>query len=252
MSTFDAGIEQIRGKLNSYIFQTMKTVGFIGGIAPESTIEYYRKIVASYLKRGATGNYPQIIINSIDMSKMLLMISNGEFEAVSHYLASEIKKLENAGAEFGVIASNTPHIVFNRVRALSQLPLISIVEVTGQKIADAGLEKVALFGTKFTMQGEFYTEALSRNGIEVITPDEADQEFIHDKYMGELIKGIIMDQTRTGLIAVIEKLVKQNNIQGLILGGTELPLILKPENVSSIHIFDTTEIHVESIMEVLR
>ena len=177
----------------------MKTVGIIGGIAPESTIEYYRKIVASYLKREATGNYPQIIINSIDMSKMLTLIGNDEFEAVSHYLASEVKKLENAGAEFAVIASNTPHIVFNRVRALSQLPLISIVEVTGQKIADAGLEKVALFGTRFTMQGEFYTEVLSRNGI------EADQQFIHDKYMGELVKGIITDQTRTGLIGVIEK-----------------------------------------------
>ena len=230
----------------------MKTVGIIGGIAPESTIEYYRKIVASYLKRGASGNYPQIIINSIDMSKMLTLIGNGDFEAVSHYLACEVKKLENAGAEFAVLASNTPHIVFDRVRALSQLPLISIVEVTAQKIVDAGLKKVALFGTKFTMQGEFYTEALSRNGIEVITPDEADQAFIHDKYMGELVKSIIIDQTRTGLIAVIDRMKKQNGIQGLILGGTELPLILNPENVASIHVFDTTEIHVESIMEVLR
>ena len=230
----------------------MKTVGIIGGIAPESTIEYYRKIVASYLKRGASGNYPQIIINSIDMSKMLTLIGNGDLEAVSHYLACEVKKLENAGAEFAVLASNTPHIVFDRVRALSQLPLISIVEVTAQKIVDAGLKKVALFGTKFTMQGEFYTEALSRNGIEVITPDEADQAFIHDKYMGELVKGIIMDQTRTGLSAVIDRMKKQNGIQGLILGGTELPLILNPENVASIHVFDTTEIHVESIMEVLR
>ena len=230
----------------------MKTVGIIGGIAPESTIEYYRKIEASYLKREASGNYPQIIINSIDMSKMLTLIGNGDFEAVSHYLACEVKKLENAGAEFAVLASNTPHIVFDRVRALSQLPLISIVEVTAQKIVDAGLKKVAVFGTKFTMQGEFYTEALSRNGIEVITPDEADQAFIHDKYMGELVKGIIMDQTRTGLSAVIDRMKKQNGIQGLILGGTELPLILNPENVASIHVFDTTEIHVESIMEVLR
>ena len=230
----------------------MKTLGIIGGIAPESTIEYYRKIVASYLKREASGNYPQIIINSIDMSKMLTLIGNGDLEAVSHYLACEVKKLENAGAEFAVLASNTPHIVFDRVRALSQLPLISIVEVTAQKIVDAGLKKVALFGTKFTMQGEFYTEALSRNGIEVITPDEADQAFIHDKYMGELVKGIIMDQTRTGLSAVIDRMKKQNGIQGLILGGTELPLILNPENVASIHVFDTTEIHVESIMEVLR
>ena len=90
------------------------------------------------------------------------------------------------------------------------------------------------------------------NGIDVITPDEADQAFSHDKYMGELVKGIIMDQTRTGLITVIDRMKKQNGIQGLILGGTELPLILKPENVASIHVFDSIEIHVENIMEVLR
>lgn len=230
----------------------MKTVGIIGGIAPESTIEYYRKIVSSYLEREETRNYPQIIINSIDMTKMLDLIGNGEFEAVSRYLAAEVKKLESAGADFGVLASNTPHIVFDKVRELSQLPLISIVESTCNKILDIGLEKVALFGTKFTMQGGFYDEVLSSRGIEVLTPDDVDQRFIHEKYMGELVKGIILDETRAGLISVIEKMKQKYNIQGLVLGGTELPLILNPDNVSGVHVFDTTEIHVESIMEILR
>ena len=230
----------------------MKTVGIIGGIGPQSTIEYYRKIVSSYLEREATRHYPQIIINSIDMTKMLDLISNDEFEEVSRYLVSEVKKLESAGAEFGVLASNTPHIVFDKVRELSQLPLISIVEATCKKILDIGLEKVALFGTKFTMQGGFYSEVLSRSGIEVITPDEVDQHFIHEKYMDELVKGIILDETRAGLISVIEKMKQKYNIQGLILGGTELPLILKLDNISGVHVFDTTEIHVESIMEILR
>ena len=229
----------------------MKTVGIIGGIGPESTIEYYSKIVSSYSKRQATGHYPQIIINSIDMKKMLDLIENKEFEEASRYLASEVKKLENAGVDFGVLASNTPHIVFNKVRELSQLPLISIVEVTCERIVDIGLERVALFGTKFTMQGGFYSEVLSRSGIEVITPDKADRRFIHDKYMGELVKGIILDETRSSLISVIEKMKNENNVQGLILGGTELPLILKAGDVTGVHIFDTTEIHVESILEVL-
>ena len=230
----------------------MKTVGIIGGIAPESTIEYYRKIVSSYLERETTRNYPQIIINSIDMTKMLDLIGNGEFEEVSRYLADEVKNLESAGAEFGVLASNTPHIVFNKVRELSQLPLISIVEATCKKILDVGLEKVALFGTKFTMQGGFYSEVCSRSGIEVITPDDVDQCFIHEKYMGELVKGIILDETRAGLISVIEKMKQKHNVQGLILGGTELPLILKPDDVPGVHVFDTTEIHVESILDVLK
>jgi aspartate racemase len=229
----------------------MKTIGIIGGIGPESTIEYYRKIISSYLERQVTTNYPHIVINSIDMTNMLNLIGNGEYEDLADYLASEVKKLEQAGAEFGVLASNTPHIVFNRVQEISQLPLISIVEVTGKKVASIGLKKVALFGTKFTMQGGFYDEVLSKYGIQVITPVEADQQFIHEKYMGELVKGILLDQTRTGLISVIDKMKEENNVQGLILGGTELPLILKPGDVSSVHVFDTTEIHVESIMEFL-
>ena len=167
-------------------------------------------------------------------------------------LASEVKKLENAGAEFEVLASNTPHIVFNKVRELSQLPLISIVEATCKKITDLGLERVGLFGTKFTMEGGFYNEVLSKSGIEIITPDKTDRDFIHDKYMGELVKGIIRDETRSGLISVIEKMKAKGNIQGLILGGTELPLILKAGDVTGIHVFDTTEIHVESILKILR
>jgi aspartate racemase len=230
----------------------MKTVGIIGGIGPESTIEYYRKIVSSYLNRQTTGTYPQIIINSIDMKKMLDLIGNGEFEEVSSYLAFEVKKLESAGAEFGVLASNTPHIVFNKVRELSQLPLISIVEATCKKISDIGLERVALLGTKFTMEGGFYSEVLSKSGIEVITPDKTDRRFIHDKYMDELVKGIILDETRSSLISVIEKLKNKSNVQGLILGGTELPLILKAGDVTGVHVFDTTEIHVESILEILK
>lgn len=229
----------------------MKTVGIIGGIGPESTIEYYRKIVSSYLERQATGNYPQIIINSIDMKKMLDLIGNGQLEQVSHYLALEVKKLENAGADFGALASNTPHIVFNKVRELSNLPLISIVEAACKKITDTGLQRVALFGTKFTMQGGFYSEVLSKNGVEVIIPDQTDRRFIHEKYMGELVNGIILDETRSSLLNIIDKIKNKYNTQGLILGGTELPLILKEDDVSGIHVFDTTEIHVESILEVL-
>ena len=227
------------------------TVGIIGGIGPESTIEYYRKIVSSYLEHNSNRNYPQVIINSINMTKMLDLVGKGELEAVTDYLATEVRRLEASGADFGVIASNTPHIVFDEVRKQSQLPLISIVEAACQKILKAELTKVALFGTEFTMKGEFYDKVLSENGIEVITPDDADQHFVHQKYMGELVKGIVLDSTRAGLIEVIEKMKQVHRVQGLILGGTELSLILQPNDVPDIHIFDTTEIHVESIVNRL-
>lgn len=227
------------------------TVGIIGGIGPESTIEYYRKIVSSYLEHNSNRNYPQVIINSINMTKMLDLVGKGELEAVTDYLATEVRRLEASGADFGVIASNTPHIVFDEVRKQSQLPLISIVEAACQKILKAELTKVALLGTEFTMKGEFYDKVLSENGIEVITPDDADQHFVHQKYMGELVKGIVLDSTRVGLIDVIEKMKQVHRVQGLILGGTELSLILQPNDVPDIHIFDTTEIHVESIVNRL-
>ncbi|MEO1592608.1 MAG: amino acid racemase [Cyanobacteria bacterium J06632_22] len=229
----------------------IKTVGIIGGIAPASTIEYYRKIIDAYLVGEATGHYPHIIINSIDMTKMLSLIGDGEWDTVARYLADEVNRLASAGVDFGVLASNTPHIVFDRVCELSLLPLISIVEATAQEVLAVGLDKVALFGTRFTMQGGFYRDVLLQHGIEVITPDAVDQDFIHKKYMEELVKGTILDDTRSGLITIIEKIRQQHDIQGVILGGTELPLILKPEYVASIHVFDTTEIHVASIMNRL-
>lgn len=229
----------------------MKTVGIIGGIGPESTIEYYRKIVSSYLEKDVARNYPQIIINSINMTKMLDLIGRGEIEAVSDYLAAEVSKLASAGATFGAIASNTPHIVFDKVRDRTQLPLISIVEATCKKILAEKLERVALFGTRFTMQGGFYDKVLLQEGIEVVLPNEADQAFIHKKYMDELVKGVVLDETKAGLIRIVEKMKQQHNAQGLILGGTELPLVLQPDDVAGIRVFDTTEIHVESIVKRL-
>lgn len=229
----------------------MKTVGIIGGIGPESTIEYYRQIITSYRKHEGDGNYPQIIINSINMKKMLDLIGNRSFDEVANYLAAEIRKLADAGADFGVMASNTPHIVFEKVRRVSSLPLISIVEATCDKARDIGLRRLGLFGTKFTMQGGFYNEVLSQYDIETITPEEPDQHYIHNKYMEELIKGVIHTDTRNGLLEIVDKIKQSHDVQGLILGGTELPLILEKEDVSDIHLLDTTEIHVESILKRL-
>jgi aspartate racemase len=114
-----------------------------------------------------------------------------------------------------------------------------------------GLNRVGLFGTKFTMQGGFYNAVLSKQDIEVLVPDEADQDYIHDKYMGELVKGIVRDETRSRLLNIIADMKNEYELQGLILGGTELPLILKQGDVSSLQLLDTTEIHVENILEKL-
>ncbi|MEM8806069.1 MAG: amino acid racemase [Cyanobacteria bacterium P01_G01_bin.38] len=229
----------------------MNTVGIVGGIAPESTVEYYRFIVAGYLEQDKSGNYPQIIINSINMKKMLDMIGANKLTEVSEYLAAEVNRLAKAGADFALLASNTPHIVFDRVQAASQIPLISIVEATCEKAATMGIQKVGLFGTKFTMQGKFYDAILTQQGIEVVVPDEQEQAYIHKKYMGELVRGIILDETRQGLLDIVAKLKQAHDIQGLILGGTELPLILTKSSDPDVPFLDTTQIHVESVLRSL-
>jgi aspartate racemase len=223
----------------------MKTLGIIGGIAPESTIEYYRLIIASYRAHKQDGNYPPLIINSINLKKMLALIGANELAEVTQYLLGEVRKLAHAGADFGLLASNTPHVVFEDIQRLSPIPLISIVQATCQVAQALGLKKVGLLGTSFTMQGRFYPELFSRHGIEIIVPELNDQGYIHDKYMGELVNGIFLPETREGLLEIVERLREMDKIQGLILGGTELPLILRDVIDSGIPFLDTTKIHAE-------
>lgn len=223
----------------------MKTLGIIGGIAPASTIEYYRSIVALYRERKPDGTYPPIIINSIDLKKLLDLISAKELAKVTEYLLDEVTKLTRAGADLGLLASNTPHIVFEDIRRRSPIPLISIVEATCQATQALALKRVGLFGTRFTMQGRFYPDVFSQQGITLSVPDLDDQDYIHDKYMSELVNGVFRDETRQRLLAIVDRLIEREGIQGLILGGTELPLILRDVSDRGIPFLDTTRIHVE-------
>ena len=243
----------------------MKTVGIIGGIGPESTIEYYRLIIAAYRDQqsdpgvtavnhaqdpGAT-SYPSIIINSVDLSKLLAWIRANELDAFTNYLAAEIERLARAGADFGALASNTPHIVFDELRRRSPIPLISIVESTCDAAQKLGLKRVGLFGTRFTMQGRFYADVFSKAGITLIVPQEDEQGYIHHKYMQELLNNIFLPETRQGMLAIVEEMKAKENIEALILGGTELPLILRDPEYHGISFLDTTRIHVERIVAEL-
>ncbi len=205
----------------------MKTVGIIGGIGPESTIEYYRFIIDGYRGHKTDGSYPSIIINSIDLTKLIAWMNANELDNAAEYLAHEIDRLARAGADFGALASNTPHIVFDKIRARSPIPLISIVESTCDQARKLGLKRVGLFGTRFTMQARFYPEVFERAGIGLIVPDKTEQEFIHEKYMNELLKNIFLPETREALLAIVDRMKNRNGIEALILGGTELPLILR-------------------------
>ncbi len=225
----------------------MKTVGVIGGIGPESTIEYYRQLIAAYRAQEPDGSYPPIIINSINLKAVVDLLEANDLLRVADLFVAEIQKLAVAGAEFGLLAANTPHIVFEEIHRRSPVPLVSIVEATCATARALGLKRLALLGTRFTMQGEFYPKVFSKAEIALVVPDRDEQTYIHDKYMGELVKGIILPETRQGLLAIVDRLKEQQSIDGVILGGTELPLILGDVTDRGIPFLDTTQIHVQAI-----
>ena len=226
----------------------MKTIGIIGGIGPESTIEYYRSIVAAYAERVPDGSYPPLIINSVDLKKLLDFLAANELAKMTEFLVNEIQRLARAGAEWGLIAANSPHVVFEDVRRQSPIPLISIVEATCDAARVLGLRKLGLFGTRFTMQGRFYPDVFSRSGIAIAVPDGGDQAYIHHIYFHELVKGTVLPETRQRLLAIVDRLKERDGIKGLILGGTELSLILREPTVSDIPVLDTTKIHAMAIV----
>ena len=218
----------------------------IGGVGPESTVEYYRTIVALYRERVGDGSYPQFIINSVDLKKPVDLITANDLAGVTRYLAEEIQKLARAGADFGLIAANTPHVVFAEVQGAVSIPLISIVEATCAAVKKSGVKRLALFGTRFTMQGTFYSKVFAREGIELVIPDPSDQEYIHDKYMNELVLGKFLTETRAGLLDIVDRLKAERETDGVILAGTELPLILRDATHHGVPLLDTMRIHAEA------
>jgi len=226
----------------------VKTIGIIGGIGPESTIDYYRRIIAAYQEQQNDGSYPAIIINSIDLKRIRGLIEANELAAVAELLVSEIEKLAKAGAAYGLLAANTAHIVFEEISRRSRIPLISIVEATCDAAKAQGLKRVGLFGTRYTMQGRFFPAVFSREDIALIVPEPDEQTYIHEKYFSEFVRGIFLPETRSRLLEIVDRMIERDQIDGLILGGTELPLALRDSSHRGIPLLDTTGIHVKAIV----
>ena len=197
----------------------MKTAGMIGGLGPESTIDYYRSILARYRARKPDGGYPHIIINSLDVDKGIAMLDAGRLDDLADYLASGVEALVRAGADFGFIAANTPHLVFDDLQRRSAIPLLSIVRATADRAKALGLKKVGLFGTGFTMRASFYPEEFQRAGIALVTPTESERDFIHKKYIGELLKNQFLPQSREEIMNIAHRLEAEEGIEALVAGG---------------------------------
>ena len=227
-----------------------KTLGLIGGTGPESTVEYYRLLIAKYREQ-SDGNSPSLIINSVNIKPLLEWMTASELGKVTDYLAAEFEKLHHAGADFAALTANTPHIVFDELQQRAPLPLVSIVEATRDHVQQLRLRTVALFGTRFTMQASFYPEVFSRTGIKLVTPNDEEQNYIHEIYLGELLKDVFRPETRAKLLAIADSMQTRDGIEAVILGGTELPLLLRDPEHNGLPLLDTTRIHVDRLVAEL-
>ncbi len=221
-----------------------KTIGILGGISLASTIQYYRKITDLYYERKKDYYYPEIIINSLDFQYFTDLENEHRTEEYINYILKGIHSLERAGADFVIMAANSPHSVFEEVNGKANIPMLSIVETTAKEAERRKLKKLLLTGIKYTMQSSFYPEVLKRYGIEVITPEEKHQDEINAMIFEELVINKITDGTRNRMLDIIRSYA----VEGVILGCTELPLLINQE-VCPIHVLDTLSLHAGAALE---
>ena len=223
-----------------------KRIGILGGMSPESTVEYYQYITRAYTERFGDYGYPEIIIYSVSFQPYVDWPEQDRWDLVAQGLSEAAQKLKAAGADFIVIATNTMHLVFDQVQASVTVPMLSLLDAVGDAILARGIKTVGLLGTKFTMEKAFYQDALTRKDITVLVPDEKDREYVNTVIYDELVAGQIRDESRGGYIAIINKLAERG-AEGVILGCTEIPLLVNEEDVG-MPLFDTTVIHAEAAL----
>jgi len=226
----------------------MKPIGIIGGLGPESTVDYYKEIIAAFNAKYDEMAYPEVIIYSVNIDEFMKFVETKNWPGLSEWLLEKISSIHRAGAQFAVIASNTPHIVFDEIKSKSPIHLLSIVEETCNKAQEMDLKNVGLMGTKLTMEADFYKKPFISKGMSVVVPSEKEQQFIHHKLFSEIELGIFKDSTREELLAIAKRMVDEEGVDALILGCTELPLILT-QSKYGIPFLNTTAIHCESIIK---
>jgi aspartate racemase len=228
----------------------LATLGIVGGLGPESTIDYYRRILEAW-KRDDPSFSPSIVIDSLDVDRALRLVENDR-PALVEYLSASLNRLAAAGADFAAMSANTPHVVFDELAAHSPIPIVSIVEACAEEAQRRGLRRLGLLGTRFTMEGRFYPNVFTRRKIAIVSPNAEERTWVHDRYVGQLLKGEFLDETRKGVTRVIKRLRDEEKIDGVILGGTELTLLLSAPVVEDVPALDTTALHVAAIVKRLR
>lgn len=227
----------------------MKTIGLIGGMSWESTVDYYKILNREIKKKLGEPHSAEIIMYSVDFADIEKMQSAGEWDKLSKKMTNIAQKLEKAGADMLLICANTMHQMADEVQQKINIPLLHIADAAAEKIESGGYKNVGLLGTKYTMEGSFYKNRINENyNIDVIIPEVEERDYIHQVIYQELVSGILKDDSRDNFKEIIDNL-KEKGAEGIILGCTEIPLLIKDKD-SSLPIFNTTELHAKKAVEI--
>jgi aspartate racemase len=228
-----------------------RVLGIVGGTGPESTIDYYRTLVATWRRRRPDGSYPRVIINSVEAGTVFRALGTGDFDAVGRVLGPAILALAAAGCQRAFLASNASHLAFDRIDPAPAIPLIHIVDAAREHAARAGRRRLGLIGTRFVMESDLYPSRFGPAGLEVIVPTPEERELVHRIYFGELVEGIIRDESREALTEVVAAMRDRDEIDAVVLGGTELALILTDPTCAGMPVLNTAQIQVDSAVDWL-
>lgn len=228
----------------------MKKLGLVGGMGPESTIPYYHDIVYGVQKKLGKDCFPPLTIESVNVFDVLGMCGEQKYDELTDYLSAAIDNLKKSGADFAALSANTPHIVFDRLQQRSEIPLVSIIEAARDEALRLDLHKIGLLGTIFTMKGEFFKKPFEQSNIEIVVPTEAEMDLVNNRIASELERGIVKDETIEAFLNIINRMKAEDGIEAIILGCTELPMILNDE-VSSVPCLDTMKIHIQTLVDMI-
>lgn len=225
----------------------MKRIGILGGMSPESTLHYYQLIVQSFIQQYGSQGYPEIVIFSVSFEQYIHWQEAGDWVAIAEELGKGAQILENAGADFIVIATNTMHKVVEEIQSAIHVPVLNILDVVADSLLAEGIVTVGLLGTRYTMEDGFYAEWLAKNGIEVVVPQSRDRDLVHEVIYTELIKGVVLSSSKKEFRRIVDDL-QRNGAQGVVLGCTEIPMLIGEGDVS-VPVFDTTLLHAEAALQ---
>jgi aspartate racemase len=230
---------------------TERVLGIVGGTGPESTIDYYRSLVATWRRRRPDGSYPRVIIDSVEAGRVIRLLGEGEFAAVGREIGAILGELAAAGCGAALLASNAMHLAFEEIDPPSPMPLIHIVDAARDAAVSAGRRRLGLIGTRFVMQSRLYPDRFEPAGLAIVVPTPAEQAVVHGIYLGELVLGEFRDDSRERLVALIATMRDRDAIDGVILGGTELALILTEPTYADVPILNTAQTHVDAAVDWL-